>query len=65
MTEFADTTSSLNTFCGGSGVRGDSNGARSSAGAVAVPLSVVPVGEFGKVLVDGVAEGHVLGEGGF
>jgi hypothetical protein len=45
ITEFADTTSSSNTFCGGSDARGDSNAGRSST--VAALLSAVAAGEFG------------------
>ena len=69
MTEFADTTSSSNTFCGGSGARGGSIGARSSTGGAAVPLSAVAVRELGEELVGdcgGVFVGHVRSSvGGF
>jgi hypothetical protein len=45
ITEFADTTSSSNTFCGGSSARGDSSAGRSTVAAAL--LSAVAAGEFG------------------
>ena len=61
MTEFADTTISSKTFCGGSGARGDSKTGRSSTGATDTMLSGAAAGELGSEVVcdgDGVFVGH-------